>query len=474
MNVRFLRSSLPGEVMTRLASFGALLLIPAAAAGQTAQYPRVDFVRDSLPNGLQVIYHEDHSTPVVGVNIWYDVGSKNEVQGRTGFAHLFEHVMFKGSKNVPDGQHFSMLEAAGGRAGADINGTTYYDRTNYFEQVPSNQLELALWLEADRMGTLTEVLTREKLENQKDVVMNEKRQSYDNQPYGASSQEMLALAYPPGHPYHHDVIGSMEDLAAANVEDVNAFFRTYYAPGNAVLVIAGDIDVTQAKELVRKHFGWIPRGPLKPALRDARLPPTLGATHRKVIEDDQAPAPAVYVGFRVPNARSSQVAAAEMLYSMIGSGRSSHLYRTLVLEKQVATGVNAFKFDMVEGEDLMVFNARGRPGGDPAALEAAMMEALGSLDPVLTQAVLDRVRAQQRFSFINQLQTLGGFFGRADRLAEGLTYHDDPNWVNTILPAYDAVTVDQVKALAADRLIPLNRITLVFVPKPAANGEEAR
>jgi zinc protease len=169
--------------MTRFASLvGALLLVPAAAAGQSPQYPRVEFVRDSLPNGLQVIYHEDHATPVVGVNLWYNVGSKNEVEGRTGFAHLFEHMMFKGSKNVPDGQHFSLLEAAGGRAGNDINGTTYYDRTNYFEQVPSNQLELALWLEGDRMGTLTQVLTSEKLENQKDVVMNEKRRATTTSP----------------------------------------------------------------------------------------------------------------------------------------------------------------------------------------------------------------------------------------------------------------------------------------------------
>jgi zinc protease len=461
--------------MTRLPSLvGALLLVPSVALAQASPYPRVDFVRDSLPNGLQIIYHEDHSTPVAAVNLWYDVGSKNEQPGRTGFAHLFEHVMFKGSKNVGDGQHFALLEAAGGRAGADINGTTYYDRTNYFEQVPSNQLELALWLEADRMGTLTEVLSSEKLENQKDVVKNEKRQSYDNQPYGSWSSEMLRLAYPEGHPYHHDVIGSMEDLTAANIEDVHAFFRTYYAPNNAVLVVAGDIDVAQAKELVRKHFGWIPRGPVKPALRDTRLPPTFGAIQRKQIEDEQAPAPAVYVGFRVPNYRSAQVAAAEMLYSMISTGRSSHLYRTLVLQKQVATGVSGFKFDMVEGEDLMVFTARGRPGGDPAALEAAMMEALGSLGPVLTQAELDRTRAQQRFNFINQLQTMGGFFGRADRLAEGWTYHKDPNWVNTILPAYDAVTVDQVKALAAERLVPTNRITLLFVPKPAASGEVQR
>jgi zinc protease len=461
--------------MTSLVRLGAaLLLVPAGVAAQAPQDPRVEYVRDSLPNGLQVLYHEDHAAPVLAVNVWYDVGSKNEQSGRTGFAHLFEHMMFKGSKNVPDGQHFSLLEAAGGRSGTDVNGTTYYDRTNYFEQVPSNQLELALWLEADRMGTLTDVLTVDKLENQREVVKNEKRQSYDNQPYGGSSQELLLLAYPDGHPYQHDVIGSMADLDAATVEDVRAFFRTYYAPNNAVLVVAGDIDVAQAKEMVRKHFAWIPRGPAKPALRNTALPPTIGETKRKVIEDANAPAPSVFVAFRVPSARSRQVGAAEMLYAMIASGRSSHLYRTLVLEKQLATGVSAFKFDFVESEDLMVFNAQGRPGGDPAALEAAMLEALGQLGPALSQESLDRVRAGQRFGFVNQLQVMGGFGGRADRLAEGWTYHRDPNWVNTILPLYDAVTLEQVKALAAERLVPNNRVTLVYTPRKAALEEVAR
>ncbi|HEU0054019.1 MAG TPA: pitrilysin family protein, partial [Longimicrobium sp.] len=237
-------------------------LLPGALAAQgrpANEGVRIDYVEDSLPNGLKVIYHVDRSTPVAAVDIWYNVGSKHEQPGRTGFAHLFEHMMFKGSRNVGDGRHFALLEDAGARAGSDINGTTWFDRTNYFEQVPSNQLELALWLEADRMGTLLETLTPEKLDNQREVVKNERRQGVDNQPYGTWLEKLLPRGFPAGHPYSHTVIGSMEDLSAASVDDVKNFFRTYYAPNNAVLVVAGDIDVEQAKALVRKHFADIPR-----------------------------------------------------------------------------------------------------------------------------------------------------------------------------------------------------------------------
>jgi predicted Zn-dependent peptidase len=450
------------------------MALAQAARAQAQTYPRVDFVRDSLPNGLQILYHEDHATPVASVNLWYDVGSKNEQPGRTGFAHLFEHVMFKGSKHVGDQQHNALLEAAGGRAGNDINGTTYFDRTNYFETVPSNQLELALWLESDRMGTLADALTQEKLDNQREVVKNEKRLDVDNQPYGTYQIELLAQAYPANHPYHHDVLGSMEDLSAATLADVRAFFHTYYAPNNAVLVVAGDIDVPQTKEIVRKYFGWIPRGPAKPPIRNAAVPPVIGASKRKTIEDPNAPVPAVYVAFRVPNARSPQVAATQLMMDILSEGRSSHLFKTLVLDQQVATSVSGFKFDFVEGEDLMVFSAHGRPGGDAAALEKALQDALGAATPVLTQAALDRVRAAERFGFIDQLQSMGGFGGRSDRLAEAWTYHRDPNWVNTILPAYDAVTLEQVKAIAAQRLVPKNRVTIVYVPKPAPDKEAAR
>jgi predicted Zn-dependent peptidase len=448
-----------------------LLLVPLPLAAQQRATPgggagkvRIDYVEDSLPNGLKVLYHVDRAAPIVAVNLWYDVGSKHEEPGRTGFAHLFEHMMFKGSKNVGDGQHFALLERAGGRAGADINGTTNGDRTNYFEQVPSNQLELALWLEADRMGTLLETLTKEKLDNQREVVKNERRQGVDNQPYGTWFEKMLFLAYPPEHPYHHTTIGSMRDLTLASEEDVKAFFRTYYAPNNAVLVIAGDVDVAQAKALVRKHFADIARGPEAPPLQEMTLPPLVGAEQRAVLDEKHAPAPAVYVGFRAPAQKDSLARVVDFLGDVIGSGQSSRLYKALVREQQVATNVFGFNFGFVDGADLLVFGAIGKPGANPDSLERALLAELDRAKEGFRQEELDRVRAVARFGFVNGLQFMGGFGGRADRLAEGWTYYRDPNWVNGILDEYDRVTLAQLDALARERLVPRNRVTLVFVP----------
>ena len=434
---------------------------PAASAAPAV---RIDFIQDSLPNGLRVLYHVDRSTPVAAVDIWYDVGSKHEAPGRTGFAHLFEHMMFKGSRNVPDGQHYALLEAAGGRAGPDINGTTWTDRTNYFEQVPSNQLELALWIEADRMGTLLETVDQKKLDNQRDVVKNERRQSVDNQPYGTWFENVLAAAFPSGHPYHHSVIGSMADLSAATLDDVRQFFRTYYAPNNAVLVVAGDIDVEDARRLVRKHFATIPRGPAAPALPRMAVPPLLGTPQRREVPDTNAPAPAVYVAFRVPSARDSAWAAVPLLTSVLADGKAGRMYNTLVRERQLATNVFGFNFGLVDGADVMVLAARGRPGVDPAELERTLLAVLDSVRGGVSQSELDRVRAGTRFRFVDGLQRTGAFDGRADLLAKGATLFRDPNWVNTVLPHYDAVTVAQVRALATERLVANNRVTLVYVP----------
>jgi predicted Zn-dependent peptidase len=448
-----------------------LALAPGTAAAQRAAAPpagesvRIGYTEETLPNGLKVLYHVDRSSPVAAVALWYNVGSKHEQQGRTGFAHLFEHMMFKGSRNVPDGKHFALLEGAGARAGSDINGTTSWDRTNYFQTVPSNQVELALWLESDRMGTLLETLTRDKLDNQREVVKNERRQSVDNQPYGVWLERMLTRVYPAGHPYHHSVIGSMEDLSAATVDDVKNFFRTYYAPNNAVLVVAGDIDVEQVKGMVRRHFGDIARGPQPPALRSTTLPAVIGQGSREVIEDALAPAPAVYVGMRMPAARDARGEAVNMLAAML-SARTGPLFQNLVRGRQVATTAGAFNLGLVDGADMLVVSATGKPGASADSLEAALVAELNTLASAITPAALERAKANARFNFINGLQTMGGFGGRADVLAQGYTYYRDPNWVNTRLRAIDAVTLPQVQALARERLVPQNRAMLVFVPKP--------
>jgi len=445
----------------------ALLPGALAAQAQTTQGVRIPYSEETLPNGLHVIYSEDHSAPVVAVDIWYNVGSKMEQPGRTGFAHLFEHMMFKGSKNVPDGQHFALLEGAGARAGSDINGTTAWDRTNYFEQLPSNQLELALWLEADRMGTLTDVLTREKLDNQREVVKNERRQSVDNQPYGSWLERMEAAIYPESHPYHHPVIGSMEDLTAASVDDVKSFFATYYAPNNAVLVVAGDFDPANARALVRRHFGWIPRHAPPPPLRSMTLPDVVGREQREVVQDANARIPVIFVGYRMPPAIDPHSEAVNVL-STILSGQSSPIHESLVRRQAVATGVGAFNLELLQGADLMAVRATGKPGSPADSLETALMRELNNLMPNFTADAVERAKAQLRFQVVDGLQRTGGFGGRADMLAQGYTYRRDANWVNTRLAAIDRVTLADVQQLARTRMIPTNRVVLVFVPAPPA------
>ena len=305
----------------------SLLYLAAANAGaQAGKSPelRIDYTKETLPNGLTVLYHVDHSTPVAAVLLWYNVGSKMEQPGKTGFAHLFEHMMFKGSKNVADGQHWALLEAAGGRAGADINGTTSWDRTNYFEQIPSNQLELALWLESDRMGTLTETLTQEKLDNQREVVKNERRQSVDNQPYGTWVEKTEEALFPESHPYHHSVIGSMTDLSNASVADVRSFFKTYYAPNNAVLTIVGDVDPSAVKPMVQKYFADIPLQsvPERPDINEAQQT----AEKRLKQTDKLANVPALAFGYHLPDQDSPDFPAMVLLDLILQGDDSSRLW----------------------------------------------------------------------------------------------------------------------------------------------------
>jgi zinc protease len=411
-----------------------------------------------LDNGLLMTLSADRTAPIVGVNLWYHVGSANEREGRTGFAHLFEHMLFQGSEHVAANEHFELIQ----RAGGTLNGSTWLDRTNYFETVPSQQLELALWLEADRMGRLLPAMTQEKLDTQRDVVKNERRWSVDNQPYGSWWERLPALCFPPSHPFHHSLMGSMEDLSAASLEDVAAFFRTYYTPDNAVLSIAGDIDEAEARQLVDRHFGWIPRGNGRPPLPSMTVAETFGAALREVVEDDVA-VPRIFLAFRTPVFGSRGYYDASVLASILGVGRGSRLHRVLVRERQLASAATAFTFDLAKGSDLLVIDATARPGVSAAALEQGVADVVDDLrrnGP--TAGDLARVLAQTETDFVASMQSAGD---RAEQLSRFATYHGEPRLLNDQLPRYRAVTVESVRTMAAERLGPDNRASLVYVPR---------
>src|SRR6266576_766189 len=323
--------AVPGEAPAKSrAQTGAK---PAAAKPAPLEVPQLKFEKYKLENGLEVILSEDHRLPMVAVNLWYHVGPANELPGRTGFAHLFEHMMFEGSRHVPGSSHFHYLEAAGA---SDINGTTDFDRTNYFETLPSNQLELALWLESDRMGYLYGKLDSERLTNQRDVVRNERHQSTENTPYGLVEEELYHQLFPKDHPYYADVIGSHRDIDAARIDDVRAFFRQYYTPNNASLTITGDIDPAQAKVWVEKYFGSIPAGPPVPKIT-ATTPPITAEKRAKVT--DQVELPRIYMGWITPPIFEPGDAESDLLAQILGGGKSSRLYKKLVYEMQIAQDV---------------------------------------------------------------------------------------------------------------------------------------
>jgi len=428
--------------------------------------PTVSFSDERLSNGLRLIVAEDHLAPVVGVCIWYAVGSKNEVPGKTGFAHLFEHVMFQGSRHVAKTEHMGLVQAAGGT----LNGTTWLDRTNYFETMPSHQLELALWLEADRMATLLDALNQENLDNQRDVVKNEKRSSYDNRPYGQWFHKLQEHLFPPEHPYHHPTIGSMEDLDAASLEDVAAFFRTYYAPNNAVLAIAGDVEPAQARAWVERYFGEIAPNPKIPPLGDMSVPPTLGGESREVIED-RVPLPRHYFGFRAPCFGDPRLDALEVAAQILAGGKGSRLYRRLVREERIAQDVAFFALGFVGGASIAAGQATVRPGVDPDVVERAFEEELERMgrEPV-TDDELARARALIETYELEALQRVDE---RADRLAMLATLLDDPDLINRQLGRYLAVTAADIQAVAAEVFRPDNRVVLTYMPEtgPATHGE---
>jgi zinc protease len=411
-----------------------------------------------LPNGLRVILSEDHATPVVAVNLWYHVGSANEREGRTGFAHLFEHMLFQGSEHVGANEHFELVQ----RAGGTLNGSTWLDRTNYFETLPSHQLELALWLEANRMGRLLPAMTQEKLDTQRDVVKNERRWSVDNQPYGTWWERLPALCFPPGHPFHHSLIGSMEDLTAASLEDVAGFFRTYYTPDNAVLTIAGDFEAPAAREMVARHFGGIARGAGRPPLRSMELPATFGEWKREVVEGAVA-APRLLLAFRIPPYGSDAWYAASLLGALLGAREGSRLPRALMREQAIASGASAYTFDLSKGSDLLICDVTARPGVAADSLEGAVTAEVDRLlrDGVTT-AEVERALAGLETDWVTGLQSAGT---RADKLSQFATYFGDAMRVNGELDRYRAVTVDDIMACARTRLGADNRASLLYVPR---------
>ncbi len=428
-----------------------------------------------LANGLLVTLSEDHTAPLVAVNLWYHVGSANEREGRTGFAHLFEHMLFQGSAHVEANEHFELVQ----RAGGTLNGSTWLDRTNYFETVPSNQLALALWLEADRMGALLPAMTQQKLDTQRDVVKNERRWSVDNQPYGTWWEKLPALAFPAGHPFHHSLIGSMEDLTEASLEDVAQFFATFYTPDNAVLTVAGDFEPTEARTLVEQFFGPIPRGRGKPLLPAMELPMTYGTSPRLIVEDEVA-LPRLFVASRIPPFGTEEHYVASVCAAIIGLGKGSRLYHALVRERQVCSEANAFTYDLAKGVDLLIADIIARP---EVSIETLEMEVSEEFDRLCRSGVTAEETARAialiETSFTLAMQSAGD---RADRLSMFATYFGDASLANDEVEHYRAVTADRVTVFARERLRPDNRALLLYVPRDhtepesalAAGGEQAQ
>ena len=423
---------------------------------------RIPIETFQLANGLFVVLSEDHTAPIVAVNLWYHVGSANERLGRTGFAHLFEHMLFQGSANVGSNEHFELVQ----RAGGTLNGSTWLDRTNYYETVPSNQLELAIWLEANRMGYLLPAMTQAKLDTQRDVVQNERRWSMDNQPYGTWWERLPAMCYPSEHPFNHSLIGSMADLDAASLEDIAHFFSTYYTPDNAVLSIAGDFEPGEVRAMIERHFGAIPRGSGKPPLPDMSLPATFGGAIREVVPDDVM-LPRLFLAFRSPVFGSDAYYAASVCSAILGLKKGSRLHKSLVREQQIAAEATAFTYDLAKGADILVLDVTARPETSLETLEAGVGAEVDRLvREGVTQDEVGRAVALIETDLTAALQSAGD---RADKLSLFATYFGDPALVNVQADRYRAVTAEQVNAFARARLGADNRASLVFVPRETSD-----
>jgi zinc protease len=433
-----------------------------AMASSASDVPKIAFEKYTLPNGLQVILHVDHKLPMVHVNNWYHVGSKNERIGRSGFAHLFEHMMFEGSKDA-NTKYFSFIEKAGANLfEGGVNGTTSEDRTNYFESVPSGSLEYVLWLESDRLATLTDVLTKEKLDNERDIVKNERRQGLENEPYGRWYMLVQENMFPYAHPYAHTVIGSHEDLTAARVEDVKEFFKTYYTPNNLSLAITGDFDVAEAKRLVAKYYGPIPPGPALD--RPKHWVPVL--TAEKIIEaKDHVPQERTYFAWPSPAFFDPGDAELDLASLILTDGLSSRLNKSLVYDKQLCSDVVSFQ-NSQEMAGAFVVWATARPGASLSQVEQTVTDEITLLaHDGPTPAELNRAKTKWEFQYITGLERIGGFGGKADMLNTYNTFLGDPDKFAADVQRHRAVTPEGLRQIAAQWLDTRNRVLVRFHPE---------
>jgi zinc protease len=451
--------------MSRRFAVLALVLLAAPLGAQSpAPAPppvaliQVPFRQFQLSNGLNVILHQDKTVPVVAVNVWYHVGSANEKPGRTGFAHLFEHLMFEGSKNVPEGQFDILLEAAG----ANNNGSTNNDRTNYIIDLPASALELALFLESDRMAYLLDAMPPEQVNSQRDVVKNERRQSYENRPYGMASLELDKMLWPANHPYSWPVIGHMEDLTAATQADVQEFFKRYYAPNNASLVIAGDLDLDRTQELVQKWFSEIPRGP---AVEPVAPPPALLTQVKRQTLTDQVSLPRLYLGWLTPRLFAPGDATLDLVSAVLSDGKNSRLYKRLVYDDQIAQDVAAFQSSGALGSTFLI-QATARRGHTVEELQKAIDEEIDKLRRTPPEArEVQRALNQVEASFYRAMERVGGFGGKADQLNAYYFAGGGPDFFAEDLARYTSLTPADVQAAVIKWLPRDRRIELVVLPE---------
>jgi zinc protease len=414
--------------------------------------------RVTLANGLDVLVHEDHDCPIVAVNIWYHVGSKNETPGHTGFAHLFEHLMFEGSEHHDKG-YFHPLQEAGGT----LNGSTNADRTNYWEVVPTNALELALWMESDRMGYLLPALTEQKFHNQRDVVLNERRQNYENRPYGFAGMAIVSELYPPDHPYHWLTIGEAADLRAAALGDVREFFQTYYRPRNASLALAGDVDTDQVIQLVDRYFGTLESGEPAPAVQ--AVPPVPPTREVRLLLEDRVELPRLYLAWHSAGLFAEGDAEMDLVAELLAGSKTSRLYRALVYEQRIATEIASSQNSREMGGFFQVV-ATAAPGRTLRELEAAITREIASfLAAGPTADEMERGVAQAESHFIYRLQTVGGFGGKSDQLNAYNVFLGDPDYFDTDLNRYRLASASALQAEAQRSLLPDRRVALSVVPR---------